>query len=222
MRLVRHEFGPEGAAYIRSYLESNHRFGKRLGRLLARRGPEAGTTWAFVPSDSSLHKRRAFEDGGLFPDPGEEVEFAGGVLRRVHDPAEEPQIVAWLSDLMVEDSRSNRVLCVDDAHLRRSDFRLLDSQRRVFFCGDDVYEYALAGDPLENPIRQARGAASWEPNVAMVSTLPTGVEEGFNSGQSIADEALEAMATAAVAVIVGAWDGEGLVFWEPIRAGHGR
>jgi len=62
--LVRHEFGPEGIAYLRTYLASNDGFGKRLGRLLGGRNLDAGTTWAFVPAGSSRQKRVDFQQGG--------------------------------------------------------------------------------------------------------------------------------------------------------------
>ncbi len=102
--------------------------------------------------------------------------------------------------------------------MRRTDPALdtLPRGEQLFFCGDDVYWYAgpaKADDALQP-------GATWDPNIAMVAPLPRALESIANR-QSVDPEALEDMAAAAVAVIVGAWDAEGLLIWEPPLAGEG-
>ena len=64
----RHQFGPEGHAYVRRYLESGARFEKRLGALLLdHHDVDGGSVWAFVRADSPPEKLAAFETGRLFP-----------------------------------------------------------------------------------------------------------------------------------------------------------
>ncbi|MDQ3030635.1 MAG: hypothetical protein M3R09_11550 [Actinomycetota bacterium] len=45
----------------------------------------------------------------------------------------------------------------------------------------------------------------------MVTTVPPDIE--LVNRQSLSEQTLEEMATAAIAVIVGAWDEEGLLLW---------
>lgn len=119
MRLVRHDFGPEGTAYVRSYLRSNEAFGKRLGRLLARRDLEAGTTWALVPADSSPQQRLRLK-AGLFPDAGPPVALEHGYLTPKFDPSSHAQFRRALGDLLSLPSGSPRLLCVEWAYGERT------------------------------------------------------------------------------------------------------
>lgn len=204
MSFVCHEFGPEGVAYLREYLDANDGFGKRLGRLLLNtRAFEAGTTSAFVPSESSLQQRVNFHHGGLFPGAGR-----GEPYRRSAVEAFE----IWLRDLMGSPGSPPRLLCVEDSLGRRSD-AMLDqpSERTLFFCGDAAYWYATRPEGVAKiPI----GGATWTPDIAIVTTLPKGMSDIRNE-QSLEPEALRDMADDAVAVIVGAWDAEGLLIWTP-------
>ncbi len=84
---------------------------------------------------------------------------------------------------------------------------MADSQ--LFFCGDDVYWYAT--EFTEGAC--LRPGATWDPNVGMVTVLPPGSGELVNR-RSVSPEALEEMAAAAVALLVGAWDADGLLLWE--------
>lgn len=216
--LIRHDFGPEGVAYVRSYLERNDRFGRRLGSLLAGRDIEAGTTWAFVPAASSPRWRVDFEHGGLFPHRGPPVQSEDGVLVPVFDPSLDPQITAGVAGLFSRPSASPRLLCVEQAYARRTDPWLAERpDEDVFFYGDDVYAYATADAPIEQATRLL-GGATWQPNVGIVTVLPDGLQE-MRKREPISPEALGDMAAAAIAIVVGAWDGEGLLFWEPEEGG---
>lgn len=199
--LVRHKFGPEGVAYLYSYLGSNRRFGKRFGRLLADLNLEAGTTSAFVPAGSSSEARVHFEVGGLFG--------RGRLDASSHSKA---GVRGWLNGLLELPSRAPRVICIEDALMRRTD-PVLDAspEAQLFFCGDDVYWYATAAD-LDDAL--LRPGAAWAPNVGVVTEMPTG-RERIVQRESLSPHALHDMAACAVAVFVGAWDGEGFLLWEP-------
>jgi hypothetical protein len=198
--LARHEFGPEGTAYVRSYLESNESMGKRLGRmLLAHHDLDQGIAWAFVPVDSPLDDRTAFEEGGLSP---------------ASAPTWEERVAGWLLQELSQQSATAGVLLVEGAYERRTDGWL---EKRpddpVVFCGDDVYYYETA-DAGPDQVQRWLGGATWEPDVGMVTKLPQGTDRLTNR-QSITHEDLEEMAVSASVIVVGAWDAEAFFFWQP-------
>jgi hypothetical protein len=211
--LVRHEFGAEGAAYVRSYLQANERFNKRLGRLLARRDIASGTTWGLVPSEAPPDRRSAFDDS-LFPPSTPPIKVERGFMVANFVPAESPQIREAVRALL-EKPGGTALLVIEHAFSFRSDFKLPPDQsaHQVFFCGDDVYEYALADSPLDEAIRML-GGAIWRPEVGLVAALPDALDT-IEHGQSLRPEQLEQMVERAAAVIFGAWDDDSLLFWEP-------
>lgn len=204
MTLVRHEFGEEGPAYLRAYFASNTRFGRRLGTLLSERDLERGTTWSLVPEDAPPARRKAFGQGGLYPKPGYE-------RPRV---TSRPDIQAWLGAWLDDPAATTRyVLCSEDAMRQRTDPAQGTSDTPCFFCGDDVYWYS---EKPEDVVRIPWPSAKWHPAVGMVTALPSGLS-GLEHRRVITPPDLEAMAVGAVAVVVGAWDAEGWLIWEPAR-----
>jgi hypothetical protein len=142
----RHEFGPEGHAYVRRYLESGAGFGKRLGGLLLEHhDAERGLVWAFVRLDSPPEKLVNFETGGLLPKL---------------DPAWKEQANAWLRDRLVEGG-GERALLVEHPYAKPTDGWLeKDPDRLAVFCGDDVYEYYSAED---GELTGWLGGGTWGP-----------------------------------------------------------
>lgn len=205
---MRHDFGPEGSAYVLTYLRASG----RLGPLLRQRDIESGATWALVPSASPPDQRADFAHGGLFPAPGPPIPAPQGVLAPKFDPSSDPQITSALSRLLSRSHATQRLLCVELAYARRTDPHVAACPSgQMFVCGDDVYAYATAANPMA-PIARRLGGATWQPNVGIVTHLPHGLDLPLGV---VDPEALEAMAGAATAIIVGAWDAEGLLFWEP-------
>lgn len=205
--LVRHEFGAEGAAYIRRYLAGNERFGKRFGRLLGHQDIEAGTVSAFVPNESSAAQRVSFEVGGLF----------SRRPREQSDPSPKARAVAWLTAVLREAGLEPRILCIEDARTGRTAVETTLANVPFFFCGDDVYWYAT-DRALEDASLEwvPLSGALADPNIGVVTTLPTGMTS-IRNRQALGSEAVEEMVAGAVAVIVGAWDSEGFLIWS--RAG---
>lgn len=202
--LVHHDFGTEGLAYVRRYLEANRGFGKLLGAALLRsQGIDEGLVWAFVPAEPRPERRAPlddFESGGLYP---------------TRDPAWADQFGLWLDEVR-GDGQGSSIICVEGALHRPSD-QFLDSQPEipVFFCGESVYFYETGNVPAEQ-VRRWLGGATWKPDVGIVTERPTSLDE-HPSRQWINRAVLAELATRTKAVVIGAWDGEGLVFWEPAR-----
>lgn len=200
MSIIRHEFGPDGVAYLREYLDSSEGFGKRLGPLLKTRELDAGTITAFVPSHSTLQQRMDFGRGGLFTEAGD-GETSGT-----------PALQQWIRDMFASPGSPPRLLCVEDALGRRTDaMPATSSSRARYFCGDDVYWCTTNPEDAAGLLRPS---ATWTPNVAIVTLLPCGWSDVRSEG-SLDPAVLRGMAHAAIAVIVGAWDAEGWLIWEP-------
>lgn len=197
--LVRHEFGPEGTAYVRSYLESNEAFGKKLGRLLVTHHDlDQGTAWAFVPAESPMDRRTAFEYGGLRP---------------ASVPNSEERVGGWLLQQLRRHGAAARVLLVEGANELRTDPWLKNRpDDPVVFCGDDVYFYEPAGAAPPD-LKRWIGGATWRPDVGIVTELPRGAGR-LTPRQELTLEDLDEMAANASVIVVGAWDDEAVMFWE--------
>lgn len=216
-QLTRHDFGLEGAAYVRAYLSANVAMGGRLGRLLEGHDIEAGATWGFVPRDSPGRQRLHFEDS-LFAPSGPAIEAGGGVFVPNFDPATAPQITAAFNSLLTRPRQTPRLLCVEDVFMRRSDFALAPDEwaRTPFFCDEAVFEYAVGGSPLPPYIVRETVGRTSQPNVGIVTAIPRQVR-ALRVGDEINDKTLAGMAASAIAIIIGAWDGEAPMFWEPAQ-----
>jgi hypothetical protein len=94
--------------------------------------------------------------------------------------------------------------------------------RRMAFCGpmsgpcfsdgeSVLFCSLLTGSTLDPDLRI--GGAAWMPDI----TLITGVATPLDNRATVGQEYLVAAIDNARAVIVGAWDDEGLIFWEPFR-----
>lgn len=210
--LIKHRFGREGAAYIRSYLESNERFGHRLGRLLLdHHDVECGVTWALVPTDVPPEKLADFEEG-IFPSAGPPAKVDVGYMVPVFRASSNDAMRAALGALLATPNARRAVLVVEAAYDRRTDDWDQRPERRVFFCGDDVYDFELA-QHQDAELTFVPTGATWSPDVGIVTALPAQLESLAN-GDSVSPAALAEMAGAATAIVVGAWDNEAPLFWE--------
>lgn len=218
MTLIQHEFGPEAIAYLRSYLANNERRGKRLGKLIARRDLEAGTVWSFVPPESSPETLANLTDEPLFASTPIVFDEHGHSWQRKHDPWKDPEVIEWLDGLLARPEISPWIVCSEDVRASRTDSWVAEHpEYDLFFCGDEVYMYASdgsVGHPAD-AIADAAGHAVGNPSVGIVTTLPP--DSKIENRRSLTEQTLEEMAAGAVAVVVGAWDEEGFLVWEPAR-----
>jgi hypothetical protein len=200
--VARHDFGPEGRAYVRSYLEANAAHGKLLGALLlAAHQIDEGDVWAFVPAQLPQERQTPltdFEDGYIYPDPESRS-------------ARQASNDGWLREVCKR-AHGSWLLCVEDAFGRPSDPFVAKRNDPMFFCGDSVYWYETA-DEADARTRTELGGALWEPTVGIVTVIPPS-GRGLNR-QTLKDPVLGELAASAAAIVIGAWDTEGLIFWEP-------
>jgi hypothetical protein len=198
--LVRRDLGSDGIAYVSSYLEASREFGRQLGPLLqASHDVDAGISWAFVPSPLPAARTAPladFETGGLFS---------------TRDPTWPKALLSWLDSVRGVDAH---FVCVEGALERPSDPFLESLDQPVFFCGDSVFYYALLS-PDEMP-EWWFGGATWRPDVTVITPVPAKLPAHRDE---IDQSDLAQLAANAVAVVIGAWDDEGLIFWQPQPTG---
>lgn len=197
--LVRHDFDLDGIAYVESYLTANREFGRQLGSLLlARHDIPTGNAWAFLPTELHVARRAPLAD------------FAAGGLMPKHDPAWRAEVREWLH---AKCAAGPLLLCVERAMARPTDPFVERLKGPVFFCGESVIDYREI--PSDEIVDELVAGATWNPDVAILTQLPPRLPQ--DRGTLSRDE-LAHLAENAVAVVIGAWDDEGLIFWEPGRA----
>jgi hypothetical protein len=198
--LIRHDFGVDGASYARRYLEANGKFSKLLGPLLlAGQQIDQGSTWAFVPEELPRDRRAPltdFETGHLYASPGERSARDGSNDR-------------WLGEAL-DRAPSPTLICVEDALAKPSDHFLEHSDEPVFFCGESVFSYAIHTSP-NDPAPSNLGGATWDPRVGIITRM----SGSLANRQTLEEAAVAGLASQASVVVIGAWDAEGLIFWEP-------
>ena len=195
--LVRHEYGSEGAAYVRSQLLMNQGY-KRLGSLLAHHDIEHGRTWALVPAGSSAAQRTSFDGSWSGFDFDWETEAA-----------------QWLAEAARAQTDGRGLLCFEHWGADKEDPFLQTGEDvgDVFFCGKDVYEAVTQSAPVE-AFGDLATESLWYPTIGMITRLPGGTDQIPSRGEVTVGQ-LTVMAETAAVIIVSAWDAEGLVFWQP-------
>jgi hypothetical protein len=198
--LERQDLGEEGRSYLASYLEANGRCGKQFGPLLIERYDiENGDLWAYVPSPVPIGRRAPltdFESGGLYP-------------RK--DPEWPQRFGEWLRSL---GRASASHFAIEGAYERPSNPFLQTYDEPAFFCGESVVFYSTLSDSTPTP-KLHPGGATWKPDISLVTRTPTTFPA---DRETVAPEALAQLVNGALTVVVGAWDHEGIIFWEPAGA----
>ena len=137
-----------------------------------------------------------FECGGLYPRRDEEW------AQRFRE---------WL--VALEHGGATDAL-LEGAFERPIDGFLRTFERPVFFCGESVLFHSSLSRSTLNP-ELGLGGATWRPDIAVVAGLRCHLPR---DRATIHHADLARLVERTVAVIVGAWDDEGLIFWEPGRA----
>jgi hypothetical protein len=175
--------------------------GKRLGALLALRDLDTGSTWAFVPGDAPTERIEKFNH----------YLFEGDARTAADD-----RLATWIEQLL-SSTDGRGVVCFSEPLAQRHDPWLeRDDGYRwdLFSCGPELYWFMTAGQADDSVAGFV--AASLQPpvTVGMVTTLPSSIE-GLRDGQEVSLDSLAEMAANARAILVDAWDTEGVVVWEP-------
>jgi hypothetical protein len=124
-----------------------------------------------------------------------------------------PNTSAILATIISEHlvATSSRVCVFEDANTRPSDPVFHRIKTPVFTFENEVYHFARGGAADSGEIQQLiRAASSWLV-IGVLAALPSGVV--LENRSEVPDATLDALASGAEKIIVGAYDGEGYVIW---------
>lgn len=155
---------------------------------------DRGVAWAFVPNPlppERVAPLTNFEEGPLYKHAAwrEWVDTSLDATR-----AAAPR--SWL-------------LCIEYGLAEPSDGFVAKNDDQLFFCRDSVYWYETAAH-AGAWARVELGGAVWNPTVGILTVTPAGA--GSLDRQTLEDSALAELAASATAIVIGAWDAEGLIF----------
>ena len=194
--LTRVSFAPQAVAeHIREQLRQNRDDGRMLGRLLAGLPLDRGATWAFVPEGAEA-KAHDF-DAGIFS-PEDTAELAALLAERILPRLATPRPDGSRGVLVFE-------YWTDvDGHQ--------DSPAKSFRVGTSTFDYADAATNRAQVERLLRSAL-WFPTVGVVGRLPEGA--GDEDRKTLPPQTLDTLVETVELLLVGAWDADGYVLWEP-------
>lgn len=199
-------------AFIRQRLKS----GKTLSKLLLEYcNIDAGMKFTFLPNGVSDSSCLDFCSGGIFTfDLNAAITFddkKGKAWKIIAVQTTEVKLIETITKYLNADP--NRIMVVEDALALATDAFLLNKKTQYFFHNDEVYHKVESKD--DHSFLQA--------TVRRISFIPTsicvlGSTKGFDYlgevGTQLPKSVLEILAKNTMQIIVGAYDGEGYIFWE--------
>jgi hypothetical protein len=174
-------------------LAHNRQCERLLGALLSTLPFDHGTAWALVPANSAFAAEEDFDEGIFSPDEEELLpdQLAEWVVNKLRADSDGFPIVAFEYWTDIE----------DDAGVGRT-----------FRIGQSLFDYADRDASLAT-VAHLLGSSLWFPTVGLIGNLPRDLVGIDRCETDIST--LEHLVTTLDAVLVGAWDAEGYVVWEP-------
>lgn len=177
---------------------------------LADRDWSRSSVRAIVPAAAADGRLHNFA-GSLWGDgPGDPVNVEGGIMVPVGGPPREAlnDQWTWLAGLVAE--QHNGCLVAEEGMMRASDPGFQTPSLPAFVCEDAVYYFAASPAPMDQAVvGDIMSTQAYPPLVGVVTSLPPGVTLADRA--EVPAEVVEVLAERAVAVLIGAWDGEGLL-----------
>jgi len=210
--LVEARVVPPAEQYIRDRLADGNALSKALLKLLP---IERGQIITCLPPGVVPQSLQDFSTGGKLPTPHtsewKAAESRGESLLMIPVPSTSAWITSKIREYLREESDH---LCVlEDALARPTDPALRKRATRHTVHGDEVYHILLSQDAQYERVEATlRAATSTLPLIGILST-----SEETRSGDSLGTLStvlLEALASRAQKILVGAYDGEGYLVWE--------
>lgn len=180
--------------YVREQLEQHADLTRRLGTQLKRLDLERGRLWAIVPVERAEQAL-----GDLESDPIQNKEERKALAR---------ETARVLRSRLAPAPR--RVLTIEWWNAMDG---LYDLSAHGFLVGDSLFEYATNADPDET-IADLLSHMLFFPTVGMIAPVP---EEVDLNVRDLAPEVIDEAIANVELVLIGAWDADGYVFWEPQR-----
>jgi hypothetical protein len=195
LRFITVELDAAQLGYVRQQLAQHGVGGRLLGRRLLERGVGGGRLWAIVPASRAAAAAA-------------DLEFDA-----IRSEEERKQ-------LMAETARQLRPLLAGvPRRLLTLEWcdpveYLSGGTAHAFLVGDSQFEYATADEPDE-AIAEVLWGALWFPTVGVIGAAPSNV--ALPGTRELTPEHVEEILDGLRLVLVGAWDADGYVFWEPAR-----
>lgn len=182
--------------YVRQQL-ALHAVGERLlGRPLLEVDLTQGRLWALVPVQRAVEAATDLEFDAIRSDAEREAlmaEIAGRLRPRLEaSPAKLLVIEHWKA--------------VEDLH---------EAPAHAFLVGDSEFDYVTSEDPDEL-IAELLGSVLWFPTVGLIGPLPANV--ALPGTRELTPAQVEEIVAGLDLILIGAWDADGYVFWEPLKA----
>lgn len=186
-------------AYVREQLALHAKARRLLGELLGQIDLERGRLWAIVPTERAAAATSDLEFDAIRSE-AERDALARETTRRLRPllertPAKLLAIEHWKA--------------VEDLHA---------APAHAFLVGDSEFDYVTASDP-NTLVEQLLSAELWFPTVGVIATAPAGVE--LPGTRELTVGHVEEVVAGLDLILIGAWDADGYVFWEPWGAHTG-
>jgi len=197
--------------YVRGSLQNG---GTLAHELVQEKDLAAGLVRTLLPRDLP---RKGLDDftSGIFPEPSAEEQYhstdeKGSSWRLMPVPNTDECIVSVVQCFLEGDGR--RICVLENALMAPADVTMHPHVLPVIVFGDEVYQVLRPGSGNREAIlRTVNNARSWLPNGALTMAPP-----GVNLSRDVTlfrREHLRYLATRTTHIVVGAYDGEGLLIW---------
>ncbi len=211
LELEKRPLGAVGMHYVRDRLRAGKSFSKAI---LANRNLDAGTVSAILPASVSREASTRFRIGGILAREQEQplkhiTNQTGQALRSEPIGNARPWLVELISTFLDDEGRA---CLVENALARLGDPWLARSRSRIAYFGDEVFHILLSHDSrrdIEDAVREAHSI--WPPSIGGLICIPSDITD---VPSILTLDLINKLALSAVAVFVGAYDGESYLLWE--------
>ena len=207
-----YELGSEAIKFIEKCLSA----GNILAQTLSKKFDfKKGQVTTALPLDIDPAEAKDFEDG-ILPEPPKSE------WRRVAEPdgsqwimIPKPNMDFWLaSTIRMYLSKENKRLCIfENALANSSDPWISSKKSKIFIFKHEVYHFLLRSDVAGKKIEQTIRDATSHLFIGVLTSVPR--ETAFpKNRQEVNFEELKVFVERTEKIIVGAYDGEGYLFWK--------
>lgn len=219
-KIIRYELDSEAISYIKEHLS----LGKQLSKLLLGiHNFEKGKVVTFADESVDSISLRSLNTGGIIlpHDHGQEItDSSGKQWRIVEKPNMNKELETLIGDYLHKDD--DRVVVFEDALAHASDPNVPANLKYRTF-DNDVYYLLESDDQCSESIGETlKEAQSWL--FICVLTSSVRFKRGGLENRHLSKDDLRQFAERAIAIVIGAYDGEGFIIWEksPVATQFGK
>lgn len=205
-------FGREAVEYIRECLADGNTFAQLL---LAGMDLDAGQTITVLPQEVGDESAREFRTGGKLPvPPHAQKVFAGpdgSQWRMEPKPSMELHLVTTIREFL--GAESERIVMFENHSASPGDPFLARSGTQILVHQDEVYHFLISDDHEPAKIVQTVRVAE-SPHLFICAMTSVSNRDSWPSQTGkVTREELENLVKRTERIVIGAYDGEGYLFW---------